>query len=83
MYVSVIHRIAEPETFWGEVDSTDIPEGISLLSALPNQEGDKAVCLWEANSLESVRTLVEETVGEVSDNEYFEVDSARAQGLPG
>jgi hypothetical protein len=82
VFVSVIHRIAEPEAFWGQVESTPIPEGIRLHSALPNQEGNKAVCLWEGDSLDSVRTLVEETVGQVSDNEYFEVDPARAQGLP-
>jgi hypothetical protein len=83
VYVSVIHRIADPEVFWGRVQATDIPAGIALHGALPNEEGTKATCLWEADSLETVRSLVEETVGEVSDNEYFAVAEERAQGLPG
>ena len=40
------------------------------------------MCLWEAGSLDAVRDVVEGTVGDVSDNEYFEVNEQNAQGLP-
>lgn len=83
MYVSVIHTINDPSQFWSTAESAEFPEGVSLHSSLPNGDGSKAVCLWEADSVDAVKETVESTVGDVSSNEYFEVDAGRAQGLPG
>jgi hypothetical protein len=82
MYVSVIHTIHEPEKFWRPELVESIPEGVTLNQALPNGDGSRATCLWQADSLETVRNVVEDTVGDVSDNEYFEVNEQNAQGLP-
>ena len=41
------------------------------------------MCVWESDSLDSVKQLVESTVGDVSKNEFFEVNEQNAQGLPG
>jgi hypothetical protein len=38
--------------------------------------------LWEGNSLGEVRDYVDSTLGDSSDNVYFEVDSQQAMGLP-
>ena len=40
------------------------------------------ICLWEANSLDEVRAYVDATLGDSSDNVYFEVDAEQALGLP-
>lgn len=82
MYVSVIHTISDPESFWGTAGTAEFPEGITLHSSFPNEDGSKAVCLWEGGSVDEIKKLVEDTVGEVSSNEYFGVDSEKAQGLP-
>ena len=37
------------------------------------------VCIWEGESVEAVRELVESVVGEHSENEYFELE---VDGLP-
>jgi hypothetical protein len=82
VHVIAIHSISEPQRFWESVRQTDIPEGMALHSVMPNADGSRAVCVWEADSSGAVTELVEGTVGELSSNEYFEVDPANAQGLP-
>ena len=57
------------------------PPGITLHYFLPNLDASKAVCLWEADSLESVKNLVDTTLGSTTKNEFFEVDTKNAWGL--
>jgi hypothetical protein len=83
MHVVVIHNISDPDRFWGTADQAAPPGGIQLHSSLPNADGSRAVCLWEADSQDAVKELVEGTVGEFSNNESFEVNTGNAQGLPG
>jgi hypothetical protein len=82
MYIVAIHSIANPEKFWDAAQTTPFPEGVTLHSTFPNADGTQAVCLWEAGSLDEVRSLVDSAVGDSSDNEFYEV-GANAQGLPG
>ena len=57
------------------------PPGITLHLFLPNAEAAKAVCLWEAESVEAVRDLVDGAIGQYSRNEYFAVAEETAVGL--
>jgi hypothetical protein len=82
MHVVAIHSISDPDKFWSAADESELPEGVALHSAFPNDDGSRAVCLWEADSLDAVREIVESTVGDVSNNEFFEVNASNAQGLP-
>lgn len=59
-----------------------MPEGVKIHSTLPNSDGTKAVCLWEANDLNAVKNTVEGSVGQYSRNEYFSVEAKNAFGLP-
>ena len=81
MYIIIEHEITNP-TFWEAVQKTEIPSNLKLRQLLPNGEGTKAVCLWEAATLDEVREFVEKAVGEVSNNTYFAVDAENALGLP-
>ena len=81
MYIIIEHEITNP-TFWEARQKKEIPSNLKLHQVLPNGEGTKAVCLWEAAKLDEVRNFVEETVGEVSNNSYFAVDAEKALGLP-
>ena len=83
MHIVAIHNISDPERFWGAVQQAEIPADIQLHSTLPNDGGSKAVCLWEADSQDAVRDLVEGVVGGFSNNEYFEIAAENAIGLPG
>lgn len=86
MYVTVIHTIHDPQKFWGTVEQVvstgGIPDHLSVEVTFPDVSGGRAVCLWQADSVDAVRDFIEPAVGAVSDNEYFEVAAGNAVGLP-
>ncbi len=82
MYVGVIHRISDPEGFEAAEQralESGLPEGVSLPIHAATPDHTTGVCIWEGESVEAVRELVESVVGEHSENEYFEVE---VDGLP-
>ncbi len=82
MYVGVIHRISDPEAFEAAEQralEAGLPEGISLPIHATTADYTTVICIWEGESVEAVRDLVESVVGEYSENEYFET---RVDGLP-
>ena len=86
MFIVAKHRISDPERFWEAVRTAMAgpqPEGVRLHGTYPNQGGTEAVCLWEADSADTVRDAVERVTGDASRNEFFEVDPTNAVGLPG
>jgi hypothetical protein len=85
MYITAIHEISNPEKFWEVARSAisdGFPAGITLHNSLPNATGTRAVCLWEADTVDSVQNLVDSAVGQYSKNEYFEINADTAMGLP-
>jgi hypothetical protein len=83
MHVIAIHAISDPEKFWAAAAELELPQGTTLHSAIPNRDGSRAVCVWESDSLDTVRDFVESNAGDISDNEYYEVNEQNAMGLPG
>jgi hypothetical protein len=83
MYVVAIHDVKNPEKFWEIAQTTPMPEGVSLHQTYPNDDGTRAICLWEGSSVDVVRDFVDGSVGDYSSNEFFEVNAGNAQGLPG
>lgn len=79
MYVAVIHDINNPDKFW---NMSGFPDTITFRATFPNPAGTRAVCLFEASSVDTVRDFLEVAVGAVSDNEYYEVAADKAAGLP-
>ena len=84
MHVVAVHTITDPGKFFpaAAAGMQEMPAGLRVHSMAPSRDGSKAVCIWETDSLEAVRSLVEETVGDSSSNEFFEVDATNAIGLP-
>lgn len=83
MHIVAIHQISNPETFWGAAEGMNLPEGTTLHSAIPNEDGTRAVCVWESDSVDTVRDFVDGKVGHVSNNEFYAVNEQSAVGLPG
>lgn len=83
MYIIVEHQITNPKAFWDTVKHASFPSNLKLHQNLPNSEGTKSVCLWEASGVEDVKKFVESAVGTVSNNTYFAVETGSAMGLPG
>ena len=84
MYVVVKHQISNPTKFReaGMAAVSKLPAGVKSHSFLPNADGSHAVCLWEADSIDAVKNILEPAVGQVSRNEYYQVDAKNALGLP-
>ena len=84
MHVIAVHNITDPEGFGAAVGPTleKIPSRMTLHSMFPSEDGTRAVCVWEAGSVEDVRSFVEDAAGDLSRNEYFPVVDAQAIGLP-
>jgi hypothetical protein len=85
-YVVAIHQINDPESFWSGAARAipNLPPEVTLHASYPQGDGSRAVCLWEAESVDAVRELVDSGTADTSRNEYFEVDAqhAGARGLP-
>jgi hypothetical protein len=82
MYVSIIHRISDPERFEAAEQRAleeGLPEGLSLPIHAANSDHTTVICIWEGESVEAVKDYVESVVGEYSENEYFEME---VDGLP-
>lgn len=87
MYITAIHQITDPEQFWqaaraASPPASEFPAGIVLHSTFANANGTKAVCLWQAETVDEVQDLVDSALGQFSRNEYFEVSKETALGLP-
>jgi hypothetical protein len=89
MIVGIYHNISDPQKFGGVVSKIDglikagrLPQGIKALTFAPSTDGRKAFCLWEADSLSSLRSFLEPYTGSVARNDYFEVDTQKAENLP-
>jgi hypothetical protein len=81
MYGGGVHRIADPDAFEAEKRALEagLPEGVSLPVHPATPDHTTGMCIWEGESVEAVRELVESVVGEYSENEYFELE---VDGLP-
>jgi hypothetical protein len=85
MRVVVQHRIADPEKFFS-IDADEVaggaPPGVQRRQYFPSQDESTAVCLWDAASIDTLRNYLDPATAGASENNYFEVDTERAVGLP-
>ena len=76
MFVTVIHRIHDPEGFEkAEAAALEagLPPGVALPIHAATNDHAFGVCIWEGASVAAVREVVEGAVGAWSDNEYAEL----------
>ena len=76
MFVTVIHRIHDPEGFQA-AEAKALEAGLPSHVALPihaaTNDHTLGMCIWEGESVEAVREVVESAVGAWAKNEYFEM----------
>jgi hypothetical protein len=81
-YIVAIHDISDPDRFWGAADPANpLPSGVMLHATYPRGDGSRAVCLWEADSVDTVRDLIDSVTGDASRNEFFEADPQHMRAL--
>jgi hypothetical protein len=84
MFIVVEHTITNPEYFFGLASRVaEAPSGINALQFFPSVNKDRAVCLWEAKSVDALKGFLESLTAQSSRNTYYAVDSTIAMGLPG
>jgi hypothetical protein len=85
MNIVVQHRITDPEKFFS-MDPQDVvaggPPGVQGRQFFPSTDHSTAVCLWEADSIGTLRDYLDQVTASAAENAYFEVDADRAMGLP-
>jgi hypothetical protein len=77
MFVTVIHRIHDPEGFQNaEATAMEagLPDGVALPIHAASRDHRLGICVWEGESVAAVRDVVEGAVGPYADNEYYEME---------
>ena len=84
MQIVAQHQVKDPEGFFAAIPSVaqNTPPGVHLLIGAPSTDKTTAVCLWQADSLDSLRGYLDAASEAVCDTSYFVVDESVAIGLP-
>jgi hypothetical protein len=90
MHVSVHHTITAPQK-WEQVtrkmlamvEQGRLPQGCKGLMYLPGSDGRKADCVWEAPSVDALRSFLDREIGTAATNDYFQINTEAAFGIPG
>lgn len=78
MKIGVIHEISDAESFYerGPAITDDAPDEFVIHQFHPAVDGTLATCIWEADSLDDLREFIDSSLGDASEQRYFEVDDA-------
>ena len=85
MYIVAQHVVSNPVKFWDRADRDTIalPSHLKLHHCFPNADGTRAVCVWEAESVESLERFFANTgLNESSTNTFFPVENKDGIALP-
>ena len=76
VFVTVIHHIHDPEGFQA-AEAKALEGGLPSHVALPihaaTNDHELGICIWEGESVDAVREVVEGAVGPWANNEYYEM----------
>ena len=82
MFVMVQHTVSEPAVFWNSADPRTLPSEVKLHHTFPTPDGTRAVCIWEAASIDALKGFLEPMLGRTSRNEYFQVENREGFARP-
>jgi len=84
MYILVQHSVSDPATVWARAQQSlaNIPAALKLHHSIPTPDGRKAVCIWEASSIDTLRKFLDPMLGPDAHNDYFEVVNKEGIALP-
>ncbi|MFW6174781.1 MAG: hypothetical protein ACOC5K_03295 [Chloroflexota bacterium] len=83
MFIAIVHDIHDPAKFQECAQQVfPLPEGLRVHQFLPAMDLRRAVCLYEAPSIDQLRAYIDGTLGDASTQRYFPVAGEHAIGLP-
>lgn len=88
MQVGIYHTINDAkkwkqttQSVMDKIKDGTLPRGLKPVLLIPDTKQKTTFCLWEAASVDSVKTFIDRESGNAARNEYFEVDTKNAVGL--
>lgn len=82
MNILVNHQISNPEAYWGALNANpQVPEGFKLVTFMAGADPGSSACLWSAPDVNSLKALVDKTVGHATNNTYMVIDDSKSFGL--
>ena len=84
MFILVQHTISDPATAWARAQESlaTLPALLKLHHSFPAPEGKTAVCIWEAASVDALKSYLDPMLGPSARNEYTEVVNKEGVALP-
>lgn len=89
MHIGIHHTINDPkkweqgtQSVMSKVRGGTLPAGMKPLLFIPAANQKTTFCVWEADSVDTVRRFIDRETGTAARNEYFEVDTKNSIGLP-
>jgi hypothetical protein len=84
MYILVQHIISDPATVWSraQVALASMPAHLKLHHSIPSPDGSTAICVWETDSIATLKTYLDPMLGPAADNTYVEVVNKEGVALP-
>jgi len=84
MYVVVNHTISDTSRFWATAQSAtdELPGGLKVIHTFPSPDGHRAVCVWEADSVDAVRRFLDPATAGMAHNDYFEAPNKEGLAMP-
>jgi hypothetical protein len=84
MHLGVVHTIRDREA-WDSVTTggePEFPPGFVLLGSVTQDDVSRAICIWDAPSLDALQRMLDDMLGSASVNDCFAADPARSINLP-
>jgi len=89
MHVGIYHTINDTkkweqtkQSMMSKIEAGTLPKGLKPVFFIPATNQKTTFCVWEAESVDAVQKFVDHESGSAARNEYFQVDSKNAIGLP-
>ncbi|MEO6253403.1 MAG: hypothetical protein ABIO79_08870 [Ferruginibacter sp.] len=86
MIIVVNHKINNPTDFWASAQKSlpQLPaDGVQrVMQVMPNIDMTNAICVWEADSIETLDAYLRSKVQDWSTETYYELNAAAAMGMP-
>jgi hypothetical protein len=89
MHVVIRHYISNPakweqssKSIMAKIEQHRLPPGLKPLEYLPSTDGRNADCVWETQSVKALQQFIDQETTGAARNEYFEVKTESAIGLP-
>jgi hypothetical protein len=82
MHLGVVHTIRDRATWDSVTRSPEFPPGFDLLASVTQDDVSRAICVWDAPSLDALQRMLDGLTGVASVNDCFVADPARSLNLP-